>query len=382
MVRVCIYFRSAPNGPDTGHRVNAVNRLPVCRARPSTEAFETLLVLLLAVWSGLLASPVVAQKTDVVHMSNGNVITGEVKRMEHGLMEYSVDDIVNRLQIKWKYVTRLTSNQQFDIELENGSGFFGSLIESEADDTLRILTAFGTFDVERQMVVEIIPIEGTFWKRLEGDVSAGLSYTKSTDLLQFNLGGKARYRRLKSQTDFNYSSIISSRTDEPEKTNSALQLTHLRFFKRKWFYRGDAVGSRNDELGIDFRASLAGGVGRHVVQTNRVHFLISTLLSGNREFTSDGQITNNLELVLDTALLAFRYDTPKLELDSNLAAFYSLTNVNRYRVNFSGRLSLELGLEDFFWDIGQLYYLYDSEPSNRVITKDDYGIISGLRYRF
>lgn len=279
-------------------------------------------------------------------------------------------------------MTRLTSDQQFDIELEDGAGFFGTLIEPEADNALRILTAFGTFDVERESVVEITPLEGTFWKRLEGDLSAGLSFTKSTDLLQFNLGGKARYRRLRSQTDLNYNSIISSQSDEPEKTNSSLQLTHLRFFKQKWFYRGDAVGSRNDELGIDFRASLAGGVGRRIVQTNRVHFLMSTLLSGNREFTNDGQVTNNLELVFDTDLLAFRYDTPKLELDTNLALFYSLTTENRYRINFDARLSLELGLKDFFWDIGQLHYLFDSEPSNRAIAKDDYGIISGLRYKF
>ena len=135
-------------------------------------------------------------------------------------------------------------------------------------------------------------------------------------------------------------------------------------------------------MGIDFRGTLAGGLGRHVIQTNRVHFLISTLLSGNREFTSDGQITNNLELVLDTDLAAFRYDTPKLELDTGLALFYSLTTENRYRVNFDARLSLELGLKDFFWDIGQLYYLYDSEPSDTALSKDDYGVISGLRYKF
>lgn len=348
----------------------------------SSAAPPGTLSLLVCSFFLLLPHLSLAQKTDVVEMRNGNVIVGEIKKMNHGLLEYSVDDIVNRLQIKWRHVTRLTSDQQLDIELEDGASFYGILIESEADGELRIHTAFGTFDVERQSVVEITPIEATFWKRLDGDVSAGLNFHKSTDILQFNVGGKARYRRVKSQTDFNYSSVVNSGSDDTAKTNSLLQLTHFRFLKNRWFYRGDATGSRNDELGIDFRGSLAGGIGRRFIQTNRVHLALSTLLSGNREFTSDGQISNNLELVLDTDLAAFRHDTPKLDLDTRLTLFYSLTVDNRYRVDFDTRLSIELGLEDFFWDIGQLYYLYDSEPSNTAISKDDYGIVSGLRYKF
>ena len=86
--------------------------------------------------------------------------------------------------------------------------------------------------------------------------------------------------------------------------------------------------------------------------------------------------------MLDTDLAVFRHDTPKLDLDTRLTLFYSLTVDNRYRVDFDTRLSIELGLEDFFWDIGQLYYLYDSKPSNTAISKDDYGIVSGLRYKF
>lgn len=97
-----IYFESLLNMPLTGRTIKLVNRFQESCARQSTEAAGRLAVLLLVAWLGLLASPVVAQKTDVVHMSNGNVIIGEVKRMEHGLLEFSVDDIVNRLQIKWE----------------------------------------------------------------------------------------------------------------------------------------------------------------------------------------------------------------------------------------------------------------------------------------
>ena len=96
---------------------------------------------------GLLASPALAEKTDVVVMDNGNVIVGEIKKMVRGLLEFSVDDISGRLQIEWEHVVRLTSKQQLDFELEDGTHYFGSLIESSADGELRIQTAAGEFEI-------------------------------------------------------------------------------------------------------------------------------------------------------------------------------------------------------------------------------------------
>ena len=315
-------------------------------------------------------------------MRNGNVIVGEVKRLDRGLLEFSVDDINNRLQIKWEHVTRLTSVQQLEVELRDGTQYFGSLIEPAGDGELRIRTAEGDFDVELLDVVIIVPIKETIWKRLEGEISTGISFTKATDIAQFNLGGNVSYRRRISLTELGLNSIITSKSDAPDSTNSNLQLTHHRFFKKRWFYRGDIGASRNDELGIDFRGAIGGGVGRSLIQTNRAELLVSALILGNRENTNDGLETNNLELALDTGLGGYRYDTPKLELSSNLTVFLNLTTQGRYRVNFDGRFSLELMLKDLFWDIGQVYYRYDSDPSTRAEAKDDYGFVSGLRYKF
>lgn len=330
----------------------------------------------------LLAASVLAEKTDVLTMRNGNVIVGEVKKLERGILEYSVDDISNRLQIKWEHVVRLTCNQNIDIELRDGTKFFGNLVPSAGDGKLRIQSALTSIDVELNDVVMITPIKGTFLKRLEGNISAGLSFTKATDIFQTSLGGSVRYRRLISLTEFKFNAIFTSTSGEPSRANVSAPLTHYRFFKNRWFYRGDLAASRNDELGIDFRGAVGGGGGRRLVQTSRVLFALSGLLIGNREFTSDGLVTNNAEVALDTRLDAFRYDTPKLDLSTGFVVFVSLTTSGRYRVNYDGRLSMELGIKDFFWDITQLYYTYDSDPSQEAAARDDYGIVSALRYKW
>ena len=34
------------------------------------------------------------------------------------------------------------------------------------------------------------------------------------------------------------------------------------------------------------------------------------------------------------------------------------------------------------WDIGQVYYRFDSDPSLTADSTDDFGIVTGLRYEF
>jgi hypothetical protein len=45
------------------------------------------------------------------------------------------------------------------------------------------------------------------------------------------------------------------------------------------------------------------------------------------------------------------------------------------------RLSIEL-IEDFYWDISQVYDRFDTDPSTTATSGTDWGVISGLRYTF
>lgn len=328
----------------------------------------------------LTASPALAEKTDVVHLDNGNVITGEIKALRNGLLDYSVDHM-NRLQIKWDHVVRLTTNQQLDIETQDGVHRYGSLVEATADGRLKIRTAIMELEVNVRDVVFMEPVRKKKLLRLQASVSTGISYTKSTDVGQFNFGGTVRYRARKYQTQLTINSIVTTKEDDQGSTNSDAGVVYYRYLKGRWFARGDVNASRNDELGIDFRGTLGGGAGRILAQNQRVLFFLSGLLTANREFRNDGTEQNNVELVADTSLEVFRHDTPKIDVDLNLSTFLNLTTAGRYRVNFDGRVSLEF-VKDLFWDISQIYYRYDSDPSEDAVSTSDFGIVSGLRYKF
>jgi hypothetical protein len=328
----------------------------------------------------LLAVPATAKKTDVVITARGIRFVGEIKKLEYGLLELSMDDLKDNPRIKWVHVVRVTSAKQLDMELRDGRRLFGSLVESSADGKMRIRTLDGEFEVDRSAVVFLEPIKTSFAQRFKADVSTGFSYIKSTEFMQFNVGGSVQYRSYKARTDLGLNTVITS-TEGEAKSNSSIPLTHYRYFQNKWFYRGDAAASHNDELGIDFRGQLGGGIGRRLIQSNLAMFQVSLMLSGNREFTSDDRKTNNLEAVFDTNLKVFRYDSPKVDFDLGLTAYANLTSWGRYRLDIDARFSIEL-IKDLFWDLGQVYYRYDSDPSEIAESKLDWGILSGLRYKF
>ena len=80
----------------------------------------------------MAASLLHAEKTDKVVLRNGNEITGEIKKLDLGKLEYSTDDI-GRIYIEWDQIYRIASKDRFHIELPDGRAYFGSIEEASED---------------------------------------------------------------------------------------------------------------------------------------------------------------------------------------------------------------------------------------------------------
>lgn len=329
---------------------------------------------------GLLATAARAEKTDLVVMDDGNRFTCEIKKLDSGLLELSLDNVKSNIQVEWKHVVRVVSNMQLRIELSNGAHYYGALVPSSGDGQIRIRTAVGEFDADRSSIVVMEPIKATFWERMSASVSTGISYTKSTNVAQFNFGGSTTWRTLVTRTVLSVNTIITTQSG-PTKTNSDIPLVFYRYYDDMWFFRAQAGASRNDELGIDFRGLLSAGGGRRLVHSNSAMILVSASVAGNREYTSDEQKTNNLELVFNALVMTYSFDSPKLEFDLDASVFLNLTTWGRYRTQLDARFSLEL-VSDLYWDLGQVYYRFDSDPSEEATSGTDWGVVSGLRYKF
>jgi hypothetical protein len=325
------------------------------------------------------ASPLRAQKTDIVELDDGNIVIGEIKKLEYGLLTYKTD-YMGTLDIRWSHVVRLTSNQLLDVELSAGEHLYGSLIEGSADGKLQVLLVDATVEVEVSEVVKIEPIKSSFWKRIDGSLKFGFNFTKSTNQVQLNSGVAAKYRARRWLAEFNFDTNITGTSETDSKTNTVANFSYFRFRKGKWFSRGDVGGTRNDELGIALRAYISGGGGRNWIQSNRSLLLTSAMLSANREVPIEGETTSNLELVLDNQLRIFRRDSPKTDLLFKLTIYPSLSDWGRVRVTSDTTFRQEL-IKDFFFDLSG-YYTYDSDPPQDALSQEDYGIVTSLGYTF
>ena len=86
------------------------------------------------------------------------------------------------------------------------------------------------------------------------------------------------------------------------------------------------------------------------------------------------------EAVVGGDFLAFRFDSPKLDANTSLYVFPSVTDLGRVRIQFDTRFSYEL-LKDFTVAL-TFYDSFDSRPPTAGVEKNDFGVTFGLGWKF
>ncbi len=324
-----------------------------------------------------LSTVSIAKRTDIIIMNNGDHITGEIKKMQFGMVTFKTDD-AGTLNIKWDKIRHMISKNIFEVEVQDGRIYYGAL---DTTYSVRQMIVKGANQVKflfKIYVVSITPIKETFWDILDGYVKLGFNYAKGTATGQLTFGGNANYRTRHGNTELNLESIVSFREKQESSRKQDLTLIYQRFLKNKWLL-GSSVGlEQNTELGIKLRTSLNAGGGYSIVQSNENSFFGLIGLSVNREsFTDTSKPTFNLEALLALNYQLFIYDSPKTSLKTNFNVFPGMTDWGRIRLNYDITLSWEI-IIDLYWDLSG-YYSYDNKPT-RNASSDDYGINTSFKY--
>src|SRR5277367_2369891 len=74
----------------------------------------------------LLCFPAQAKRKDLVIMKNGDHLTGEVKKLEHGVLYVDLDYVSGSVGLDWLQVEQVQSTGGFQVILENGSRMSGT----------------------------------------------------------------------------------------------------------------------------------------------------------------------------------------------------------------------------------------------------------------
>ncbi|MEE8585624.1 MAG: DUF481 domain-containing protein [Acidobacteriota bacterium] len=222
-------------------------------------------------WSALLAalswtsSTLWARdKTDVVTLTNGDRVTGEIKELARGKLRLSTD-LMGTVEIEWEGIQQLSSTYRFEVEEKTGARHFGS-IRSGAGREIEVVGELASVELDHLSVVRIYPIEKGL-SRLEGFLDVGFSFTRANRVVQWSLGAEVRSRTPKRQFKGTFSSLLSDQQDLDRSTRNVLGLSFNHFFGDRWFASALAQFTQNEELELDLRSIVGGGLGRHLIQT-------------------------------------------------------------------------------------------------------------------
>jgi hypothetical protein len=312
-------------------------------------------------------------------MNNGDHITGEIKKLQFGIVTFKTDD-AGTLSIQWDKLRHMISTDIFEVDLADGRIYFGTLDTTYSVRQMVVRGKDRPKYLFKKYVVKIVPIKETFWDILDGYIKLGFNFTKSTETGQFSLGGNAKYKTRHGNTELNLNSIISFREDLQTAKRQDLTLTYQKYLVHKWFV-GASVGlEQNTELGIQLRAITNIAAGYGIVQSNKDLFYGMLGVSINREnFTDTTDGATNLEGLLALNYQFYIYDSPKASLSTDIVAFPGLTDWGRIRVNYNITLSWEI-IIDLFWELSG-YYSYDNKPTSGA-SSDDYYINTAFKYDF
>jgi hypothetical protein len=316
------------------------------------------------------ASPLFAQKTDTVTLYNGNKITGEIKTLERGKLDYSTDDM-GRVYVEWDKIARLFSRAYFEVELETGDKFYGSLPESPQNGRLVVqLTETVSDTVSMAQVVKITPIKSRFWTRLDGSVNIGFSYASANKVIQLNTAFTVKYRGQKWSSKLDYSGYWQRTDSTTGTTRNSITLNGQRLLKNRWSGAAYLGAEQNQELNLDLRLNLGGGGVYHPIQRNTVLLGLAAGPLVTREVFADSpdDAQYSLEFFVSGDFEAFRFDSPKLDFLFNLNIVPSITTLGRVRITADSRLSYEL-IKDFMVGFS-VYDSYDSRAGEEGARND------------
>ena len=86
-------------------------------------------VLAVLLVAGLPAIAAAQGRTDIVTLANGDRITGEVRRLERGRLQFKTDD-AGTLYLEWDKLTSVVTTRLVEIGTADGSTYLGSLVKA------------------------------------------------------------------------------------------------------------------------------------------------------------------------------------------------------------------------------------------------------------
>lgn len=344
-------------------------------------------LLLLA---GLFISVALSAQNDTLILTNGDIIVGDLKSMEKGVLVIEPPYSDSDFKIEWEGVKSLKATQRYLIRLSSGERINGTM-KSTGDGQLMLIDEDGKkWIIDPNEVVYANSINDSFLSRLSANVDLGYSLTKANNQQQLNANFRIGYLADLWSLNMYYNSLLTKQDDIEDIQRNDGGLEYRYFLPADWYLSANLTFLSNTEQSLALRTTGKLGAGHYVIHSNASYWGFSGGLAFNSENFSpilfpdaDSSYTtpnrNSLESYLGTELNL--YDIGDLNLLTNLIVYPSLTESGRVRADFKFDAKYSDFLLDDFYIRAGFTLNYDNRPAE-VGRETDYIFTTGFGWEW
>lgn len=321
------------------------------------------------------------QDKDTIVLYNGQVLIGAVQGANLGTI--SIDDIDLKMQnIKLYKIKTLVILERFKIEMVDKKIYYGSFKGSGKDGRVDIFTDGGErIPIHVTQIFQLISLDNNFFIRLNGNVSAGLSFTKSSGIGQVNFSANIQYATKHIDYQLMASSIASIDSGRYSRDNENFQLIGSYELGSTWIVASSLQYQRNLELSIAQRFLGLIGPGNKLIIRKNWRLLAITGITFSTERSIEGVSSSLLyEVPIMFQFNFYQFRHPDITISSTQSVYFSLSQSGRIRYDGSTNFSWQL-IRYFYLNINP-YTNFDSEPPAGSGSTFDFGLVVGLSYKF
>jgi hypothetical protein len=320
------------------------------------------------------------EKTDIITLRNGDRLTGRIISAQYGYLQLDSKHS-GSVSIEWPSVLSIESRYDFRVVRFGGLHYAGHIRTSADGKDLLIGSAPDVVTVPMAEVSSIVPYEEGFWDRVDGDVSIGYAFTKASDISQGSLGFNATYSGTDIEGSLTASAILSKDSSGTTTDQDSIQGTAFFLRPSPNFLGFLGVLQRDQSLGIDGRVVAGVALGRRLYESDKSEVVGIIGVDYNQEWATGGSgSTSSAEGVIGGEWRVFKFNYPKISLDTSLLIYPSITESPRVRATLNIALTYKF-TERFALKFSE-YGNYDSRPPAADASTTDYGITTSISYAF
>ncbi|MGC1636659.1 MAG: DUF481 domain-containing protein, partial [Candidatus Acidiferrales bacterium] len=317
-------------------------------------------------------------------MNNGDHFTGEVKRLQNGLLFVETEYVSSAIALDWDQVESVQSTATYRIVLNSGKRIEGKIEklsgEKATEKDFLIREATEEVQIPSEEIVSMETKKPTFWRQLQGSIDLGYSFASGNSQTTVNADTSAAYKTAGWEAATAFDSTFGGQAGASKTNRQDLQATFTKYLNRNSYVLALSDFLHSSQQDLTLRTTLGAGYGRYLKRTtnNNLSWLAGVVFVNESFDTTAAQPSDQSAealVGLEYSLIRFNFG----EFDSQLLTFPGLTDTGRVRITTNNSLNIKLRnnfyLAFTFWDN------FDSRPPSTA-KKNELGVSSGIGWSF